>query len=83
MTPPTMLRCGFVSLVLCSLLGSPLAWAQVDPKPAAHEHYEKCLAAFDDERFQDAADEFEAAYKISPVFAVLYNMGRVYVALGR
>jgi tetratricopeptide (TPR) repeat protein len=78
-----MLRRILASLLVCSHLASSMAWAQGDPKAAAHEHYEKALAAFDDERFQDAADEFETAYRISPAFAVLYNLGRVYVALGR
>jgi len=70
-------------VALCSSLGASVAWAQGDPKAAAHEHYEKGLAAFDDERFNDAAEEFEAAYRTSPAFAVLYNIGRVNVALGR
>ena len=78
-----MSRCLLAFLLLCSPLRASKAWAQSDPKAAAHEHYERGLAAFDDERFQDAADEFEAAYRISPAFAVLYNIGRVNVALGR
>jgi hypothetical protein len=73
----------FAPLLLCAQLGPSPAWAQADPKAAAHQRYERGLAAFDDERFQDAADEFEAAYRISPAFAVLYNIGRVDVALGR
>ena len=83
MNTRTMSRCLLAFLLLCSPLQASKAWAQSDPKAAAHEHYEKGLAAFDDERFQDAADEFEAAYRISPAFAVLYNIGRVNVALGR
>ncbi len=78
-----MIRRVLAPLLLCAQLGPSLAWAQADPKAAAHQHYESGLAAFDDERFQDAADEFEAAYRISPAFAVLYNIGRVDVALGR
>jgi hypothetical protein len=77
-----MIRHIVAPLLLCTQLGASLAWAQGDPKATAHEHYERGVAAFDDERFQDAADEFETAYRISPAFAVLYNMGRVYVALG-
>jgi tetratricopeptide (TPR) repeat protein len=83
MSATAMLRCLFAFLFLCSQLVAPLASAQGDPKAAAHEHYDKGLAAFDDERFQEAAEEFEAAYRLSPAFAVLYNLGRVYVALGR
>jgi tetratricopeptide (TPR) repeat protein len=83
MTTRTMTRCLFAFFLFCSSLKTTNAWAQGDPKAAAHDHYEKGLAAFDEERFQDAADEFEAAYRISPAFAVLYNIGRVNVALGR
>jgi hypothetical protein len=83
MKPRTMSRCLFLFLLMCSPLRASLALAQSDPKVVAHEHYEKGLAAFDDERFQDASDEFEAAYRISPAFAVLYNIGRVDGALGR
>src|SRR5580658_1502925 len=83
MNTRTMPRCLFALLLLCSSLEASLAWAQTDPKTVAHEHYEKGLAAFDDERFQEAADQFEAAYRSSPAFAVLYNIGRVNVALGR
>lgn len=83
MNPRTMRRCLLALLLLCSPLRASIAWAQSDPKAEAHEHYEKGLAAFDDERFQDAADEFETAYRISPAFAVLYNIGRVNMALGR
>jgi uncharacterized protein HemY len=39
--------------------------------------------AFDDERYREAAEEFEAAYRLSPAFAVSAIRGRVYVALGR
>ena len=83
MNTRTMTRCFLVILFLCSPLQASLAWAQNNPRAVAHEHYEKGLAAFDDERFQEAADEFEAAYRSSPAFAVLYNIGRVNVALGR
>jgi tetratricopeptide (TPR) repeat protein len=83
MNTRTMSRCLLAFLLLCSPLRASMAWAQSDPKAAAHEHYEKGLAAFDEERFNDAAEEFEAAYRISPAFAVLYNIGRVNVALGR
>jgi tetratricopeptide (TPR) repeat protein len=83
MSMVSTVRRAFAPVLLCAQLTPSLAWAQQDPKAAAHEHYDKGIAAFDDERFQDAADEFEAAYRISPAFAVLYNLGRVYVALGR
>ena len=59
------------------------ARAQADAKSAAHEHFAKGVAAFDDRRFGEAAEEFDAAYKLWPAFVVLYNIGQVNVALGR
>jgi tetratricopeptide (TPR) repeat protein len=57
--------------------------AEGDPKGAAREHFQKGLAAFADQRFAEAAEEFDAAYKLSPAFKLLYNIGLVDVALGR
>jgi tetratricopeptide (TPR) repeat protein len=54
-----------------------------DPKGAAREHFQKGLAAFADQRFAEAAEEFDEAYKLSPAFKLLYNIGLVDVALGR
>ena len=54
-----------------------------DPKAAAREHFQKGVAAFDERRFAEAAEEFEAAYRLSPAFVVLYNIGQVHVILGR
>ncbi len=57
--------------------------ANDDAKAAAREHFQKGLAAYEDQRFAEAADEFETAYKLSPAFKLLYNIGQVDVALGR
>ena len=57
--------------------------AEGDPKGAAREHFQKGLAAFADQRFAEAAEEFDEAYKLSPAFKLLYNIGLVDVALGR
>jgi tetratricopeptide (TPR) repeat protein len=59
------------------------ALAQSDNKTAARAHFEKGVSAFADRRFAEAAEEFETAYRISPAFVVLYNIGQVSVALGR
>lgn len=59
------------------------AAAQGDSKASAREHFEKGVAAFNDRRFAEAGEEFDAAYRISPAFVVLYNIGQVDVALGR
>ena len=74
-----------LTLTLTICLRSPLAGAQGphEDKRAAREHFEKGVAAFADKRFGEAADDFEAAYRIDPAFQVLYNIGQVDVALGR
>jgi tetratricopeptide (TPR) repeat protein len=69
-------------LLMLSFLPSPAA-AQAEPRTAARAHFENGVAAFSDRRFGEAADEFEAAYRLSPAFAVLYNIGQVRIALGR
>jgi hypothetical protein len=72
-----------LSLSSTLLFGVSPAYAQADAKAAAHDHFKKGVDAFDDKRFGEAAEEFDAAYKLSPAFAVLYNIGQVDVALGR
>jgi tetratricopeptide (TPR) repeat protein len=54
-----------------------------DAKAAAHEHFDKALAATNAQRFGEAAAEFQKAYELWPDFKVLYNLGRVRVALGQ
>jgi hypothetical protein len=66
-----------------SLAGSQALAADGDAKAAAREHFQKGLTAYDDQRFGEAAEEFEAAYRLSPAFKLLYNIGQVNVALGR
>jgi tetratricopeptide (TPR) repeat protein len=76
--------------ILFSFLIAP-AWtgshralaAEADAKAAAREHFQNGLAAFADQRFGEAADEFDQAYKLSPAFKLLYNIGLVNAALGR
>jgi len=72
-----------ILLMLTLLLKSLPAAAQTDAKRTAREHFDRGVAAFADKRFGEAADEFETAYRIEPVFQVLYNIGQVDVALGR
>jgi tetratricopeptide (TPR) repeat protein len=64
-------------------LGRHAQAADADATAAAREHFQKGLAAYTDERFAEAADEFDQAYKLSPAFKLLYNIGQVDAALGR
>ena len=71
-------------LVMSLVCVASRAGAQTaDAKAAARTHFEKGVAAFDDRRFSEAAEEFETAYRLSPAFVVLYNIGQVDVILGR
>jgi hypothetical protein len=54
-----------------------------ESKAAAHVHFDKGLAASNEQRFGEAEGEFEKAYQLWPDFRVLYNIGKVRVALGR
>jgi len=72
-----------VLLVTVLLAYAPAALAKPDAKVAAREHFQKGVAAFEDRRFGEAAEEFDAAYRLWPAYVVLYNIGQVDVALGR
>jgi tetratricopeptide (TPR) repeat protein len=79
-----MLVCSFSLLFTFAVpCGRFALAADGDPKGAARAHFQKGLAAFADQRFAEAAEEFDAAYKLSPAFKLLYNIGLVDVALGR
>ena len=54
-----------------------------DSRDDAGEHFEAGVHAFEEQRFGDAAREFEQAYRIDPTWQVLFNLGSVYAALGR
>lgn len=73
----------FAGALALSMTAPAMVAAQTDPKATADEHFRKGVAAFRERRFGDAAPEFEEAYRLSPAYAVLYNIGQVNVALGR
>ena len=70
-------------IILLLRAARPAVAAEPDNKAAARAHFDKGVTAFSDRRFADAAEEFEAAYRLSPAFVVLYNIGQVNAALGR
>lgn len=87
MNTPHMLRClAMTLLIAASILQAPSrAHAQGDSSAAAtRDHFKKDIAAYDENRFSDAAEEFATAHKLSPgAFKILFNIGQVNVALGR
>jgi tetratricopeptide (TPR) repeat protein len=54
-----------------------------EARAAAHVHFDKGLAASNEQRFGEAEVEFEKAHELWPDYRVLYNIGKVRVALGR
>jgi tetratricopeptide (TPR) repeat protein len=64
-------------------LGAPPAARADDPRSDARARYAKGLELAGQHGYQGALREFEAAYAISPQFAVLYNIGQAHVALGQ
>jgi tetratricopeptide (TPR) repeat protein len=53
-----------------------------DPRGEARAHYAKGLELAGQNGYEEALREFNAAYDISPQFAVLYNIGQAHIALG-
>jgi tetratricopeptide (TPR) repeat protein len=52
-----------------------------DPRGEARAHYAKGVELTGQNGYQEALREFNAAYAISPQFAVLYNIGQAHIAL--
>jgi hypothetical protein len=76
------------AVVLIAAL-APLARAQSDAKPTdarkkeAHRHYQRAIELSHGGFYESAVNELKRAYEISPHFAVLYNLGQAYVAIGK
>ncbi|HEY8923146.1 MAG TPA: tetratricopeptide repeat protein, partial [Polyangia bacterium] len=52
-------------------------------KAEALEHFEQGVRLGESGSYREAAAEFERAYRLSPHYAVLYNLGQAYMALGQ
>jgi tetratricopeptide (TPR) repeat protein len=70
--------------LLASLLalGSARIGYADDPRGEARAHYAKGLELAGQNGYEGALREFNAAYAISPQFAVLFNIGQAHIALG-
>ncbi|MET0795571.1 MAG: tetratricopeptide repeat protein [Polyangiaceae bacterium] len=69
------------SFLMLTLTGP--AWALPSNVDLAARHFQLGLEHADASELDSAASEFEKAYELSPNFAVLYNLARIYGALGR
>jgi len=71
-----------VALVaLCAF--QPVTFAQMDAKAEAGKHFDRGFALAQQGMYAEAVVEFNRAYELSPHFAVLYNLGQAYSALGQ
>jgi hypothetical protein len=62
------------------------AWARADEAPPADgaaRNFVRGVELAKSGRLDEAVLEFEAAYRASPHYVVLYNLGQTYLALGR
>jgi tetratricopeptide (TPR) repeat protein len=63
--------------------GAARAARAEDARSDARAHYARGLELAGQRGYEGALREFEAAYAISPQYAVLYNIGQAHVALGQ
>ena len=75
-------KLGRCSLLAAFLLVSAVATAQTE-QPTAAQHFEQGLRLIESQAYAQAVPEFEAAYRLSPHPAALYNLGQAYAALNR
>ena len=72
-----------VLLAGLSVLGSMRLAHADDPRGEARAHYARGVELTGQNGYEEALREFNAAYAISPQFAVLYNIGQAHIALGQ
>jgi len=77
----TVKQTAFLVIVL-GALAAPQA-AQAGEKEEARKHYDRALELADDGQPEGAIVEFRRSYDLTHHFAVLYNIGQVYVSLAR
>jgi tetratricopeptide (TPR) repeat protein len=63
-------------------LGSARIGRADDPRGEARAHYSRGLELAGQNGYEGALQEFNAAYAVSPQFAVLFNIGQAQIALG-
>lgn len=80
MTSP---RFAHLIVLFASCSFSAVAFAQSNSQAEAREHFDRGFALAEKKAYAEAVTEFSRAYELSPHFAVLYNMGQAYVALGQ
>ena len=64
------------------VLAAPQA-ARAGVKEEARKHYDRAVELVDDGQLEGAIVEFQRSYDLTHYFAVLYNIGQVFVSLAR
>ncbi|MGO9291949.1 MAG: PEGA domain-containing protein [Polyangia bacterium] len=76
-----MKQTAFLVIILGALV-APQA-ARADTKEEARKHYDRAIELVDDGQLEGAIVEFQRSYDLTHHFAVLYNIGQVFVSLAR
>jgi len=69
-------------LIVVGALVAPQA-AQANEKEEARKHYDRAIELVDDNQLEGAIVEFQRSYDLTHHFAVLYNIGQVFVSLAK
>jgi hypothetical protein len=75
-----------MSLLVVALMQSVTTELRAEDGPARSEaraHFQRGLGLVQEGELREAVDAFETAYRISPHYAVLYNLGQAYASQGR
>ena len=78
----SMVRQTAFLVIVLGALAAPLA-AKAGVKEEARKHYDRAIELVDDGQLEGAIVEFQRSYDLTHHFAVLYNIGQVYVSLAR
>jgi uncharacterized protein YjeT (DUF2065 family) len=78
----SMVRQTAFLVIVLGALAAPLA-AKAGVKEEARKHYDRAVELVDDGQLEGAIVEFQRSYDLTHHFAVLYNIGQVYVSLAR
>ena len=69
-------------VIILAALAAPQA-VRAGEKEEARKHYDRAIELVDDGQLEGAIVEFQRSYDLTHHFAVLYNIGQVFVSLAR
>ena len=68
--------------IVMGVLAAPQT-ARAGAKEEARKHYDRAIELVDDGQLEGAIVEFQRSYDLTHHFAVLYNIGQVFVSLAK